>query len=183
MAHSTDRSFDARADTAERFIAEALPHLDQIRRGAYRLTANRYDAEDLVQDTLIKAYKGFHTYETNSNMRAWLFRIMHNAWVASYRARQCRPDEVLCEMITEPQTSPRDACKSAETEALESTYDPQIVEAFNALPAPNREAVYYADVQGYHYREIAALMGIPIGTVMSRLARGRRRLRTLLTKA
>jgi RNA polymerase sigma-70 factor (ECF subfamily) len=119
-------------------------------------------------------------------MRAWLFRIMHNSWIAAYRARQSRPEEVLCDVFADWQCAPTYryppvGMRSAETEALELMCDARVSAALNRIPQGIRLAVYYADVEGYRYREIAAMMGIPIGTVMSRLARGRRSLRTMLT--
>lgn len=170
---------------ATEFIAAALPCIDVIERGARRLTANRFDAEDLVQETLLKAYNGFHTFDDGSNMQAWLFRIMRNTWISGYRSRQRNPVEQLCEDFTDAQLSAglrhtSTGPQSAENEALATLPDDTIVAALQAIPRSYRTVVYYADVEGYSYREIAALMGTPIGTVMSRLARGRARLRTLL---
>ncbi|MGV9797058.1 sigma-70 family RNA polymerase sigma factor [Mycobacterium sp. NPDC003449] len=173
------------ARDAARFVETTLPFIDQIERGARRLTNNGYDAEDLVQETLLKAYTGFHTFQDGSNVRAWLFRIMHNAWVTGYRARQRGPAEQLCEDFTDAQLTAEaghtsTGLRSAENEALESMRDDEIAAALAAIPEVYRLAVYYADVEGYQYREIAVLMDTPVGTVMSRLARGRRRLRPLL---
>lgn len=167
------------------FVEAILPCIDQIERGARRLTPNKYDAEDLVQETLLKAYSGFHTFRQGSNVRAWLFRIMYNTWVSRYRARQRGPNEQLCEDFTDGQLSAEAGhtaagLRSAEVEALEALRDDEIADALAAIPAANRMVVYYADVEGYQYREIASLMGTPVGTVMSRLNRGRRRLRELL---
>lgn len=175
------------AETAARFVAEALPHLDQIRRGAYRLTASKYDAEDLVQETLLKAYSGFHTYQPDTNMRAWLFRIMQNTWTSAYHARQRRPNELLCEGLADWQLLDERiftpvGLRAAEIEAMTTSYDDEIIRALKAIPLQNRMAVYFADIEGYQYREIAAMMGTPVGTVMSRLARGRSRLRALLSE-
>ncbi|MDH6198617.1 RNA polymerase sigma-70 factor (ECF subfamily) [Mycobacterium frederiksbergense] len=173
-------------DRAARFVAEALPHLEQIQRGARRVTTSKYDAEDLVQETLLKAYSGFHTYRPDSNIRAWLFRIMYNTWTAGYRSRQRRPNEVLCDEFNDWQLSAEQnhtstGLRSAEIEALERMQDDAIVHALNAIPPANRLTVFFADVEGYQYREIASLMDTPIGTVMSRLHRGRSRLRELLS--
>jgi RNA polymerase sigma-70 factor (ECF subfamily) len=170
---------------ATRFIESALPCIEEIERGAWRLTANRYDAEDLVQETLLNAYNGFHTFGDGTNMRAWLFRIMRNTWISGYRSRRRGPVEQLCEDFTDAQLSSglRHAAagpQSAEAEALAGLRNDVIADALQAIPEANRIVVYYADVEGYHYREIASLMGTPIGTVMSRLARGRARLRELL---
>lgn len=175
----------ASARDATEFIATALPFVEAIERGASRLTTNRYDAEDLVQETLLKAYNGFHTFEGGTNMQAWLFRIMRNTWISNFRAQQRNPVEQLCEDFTDAQLSAglrhgADGARSAENEALAHLPDNEIAEALRAIPKANRMVVYYADVEGYPYREIASLMGTPIGTVMSRLARGRARLRVLL---
>ncbi|MDV3125814.1 sigma-70 family RNA polymerase sigma factor [Mycobacterium sp. 21AC1] len=175
---------DHQAD-ADRFIAEVRPCLDQIHRGARRLTTSSYDAEDLVQETLLKAYTGFHTFKPGSNSRAWLFRIMYNTWAAGYRTRQRRPNEQLCEgfsdwQLAAAQNHASTGLRSAEVEALDAMRDDEIADALNAIPMSYRMTVYFADVEGYQYREIAVLMDTPIGTVMSRLARGRRRLRELL---
>nr|WP_232423311.1 sigma-70 family RNA polymerase sigma factor [Mycobacterium sp. 155] len=186
VASASRPTFDD-AGTAARFAAEALPHLDQIRRGAYRLTASKYDAEDLVQETLLKAYSGFHTYQPDTNMRAWLFRIMQNTWTSAYYARQRRPNELLCEGLSDWQLLDERiftpvGLRAAEIEAMTMSYDDEIIRALKAIPLQNRMAVYFADIEGYQYREIAAMMGTPIGTVMSRLARGRSRLRALLSE-
>ncbi|MGV0806373.1 sigma-70 family RNA polymerase sigma factor [Mycolicibacterium setense] len=171
---------------ATRFVNTVLPCIEQIRGRARRLTTNSYDAEDLLQDTLLKAYSGFHTFQPDSNARAWLFRIMYNNWVSAYRARQRGVCEQLCEDFTDWQLSAEArhtsmGLRSAEVEALEAMRDDEIADALAAIPAVNRVTVYLADVEGYPYREIASLMGTPVGTVMSRLARGRKRLRELLS--
>ncbi|WP_036461565.1 sigma-70 family RNA polymerase sigma factor [Mycobacterium sp. 141] len=186
VASASTPAFDD-AETAARFVAEALPHLDQIRRGAYRLTTSKYDAEDLVQETLLKAYSGFHTYQPDTNMRAWLFRIMQNTWTSAYHARQRRPNELLCEGLSDWQLLDERiftpvGLRAAEIEAMTTSYDDEIIRALKAIPLQNRMAVYFADIEGYQYREIAAMMGTPVGTVMSRLARGRSRLRALLSE-
>ncbi len=175
----------ASARDATEFIATALPFVEAIERGARRLTTNRYDAEDLVQETLLKAYNGFHTFEGGTNMQAWLFRILRNTWISNFRAQQRNPVEQLCEDFTDAQLSAglrhgADGARSAENEALAHLPDDAVLEALRAIPQANRMVVYYADVEGYPYREIATLMDTPIGTVMSRLARGRARLRVLL---
>jgi RNA polymerase sigma-70 factor, ECF subfamily len=165
------------------FIEQAMPFLDQLYAGARRLTASTYDAEDLLQDTMLSGFKGFRLYREGTNLRAWLFRIMYNTWVSGYRARQSRPTEVLYDDLTDIQQNGRvpAGLRSAEIEALERMPDEDIVAALDQLPVIVRMTVYLADVEGYRYREIAALTDVPIGTVMSRLARGRMRLRELLT--
>ncbi|ORW53657.1 sigma-70 family RNA polymerase sigma factor [Mycolicibacterium peregrinum] len=169
------------------FVDTVMPCIEQIRRRAQRLTASGYDADDLLQETLLKAYSGFHTFEPGSNARAWLFRIMYNNWVTTYRMRQRGVSKQLCEDFSDWQLSAEArhtsaGLRSAEVEAIEAMRDDEIADALSAIPAVNRVTVYLADVEGYPYREIACLMGTPIGTVMSRLARGRKRLRELLSE-
>ncbi|OMC04534.1 hypothetical protein A5733_22065 [Mycobacterium sp. NS-7484] len=134
---------------------------------------------------MLKAFSSFHTFADGTNIRAWLFKILTNTWINSYRTTQRRPEEVLAESVTDAQLAAALAgspieLASAELAALESMGDDEVRRAMEALPDFQRVIVYYADVEGYHYREIAALMGTPVGTVMSRLARGRKRLRELL---
>jgi RNA polymerase sigma factor (sigma-70 family) len=163
------------ADLATRFAREAEPFFDVLSRGARRLTRSSADAEDLLQDTLLHAYAGFHTFKGGTNLQAWIFRILYNRWVSTYRSKQSRPLEVLTDEITD-----RDLADSAETEVLDALPDNEIKAAMGALPESFRAAVYYADVQGYTYRETAAILGVPHGTVMSRASRGRQRLRIAL---
>ncbi|MEV3903916.1 sigma-70 family RNA polymerase sigma factor [Mycobacterium sp. NPDC050551] len=166
---------------AARFERDALPYVDQLYRGALRHTRNRIDAEDLVQETMMKAYVGFATFREGSNLRAWLFRIMSNAWIGAYRTSQRRPDEFLTDELTDAQFYATAASRpSAELEALAGMTDDHVRAALDALPEGQRLAVYYADVEGYKYQEIAHLMAVPLGTVMSRVHRGRRQLRRLL---
>lgn len=172
------------SDHAQRFIEQALPLVDQLYSGARRLTASRHDAEDLVQETMLGGFKGFRLYREGTNLRAWLFRIMYNTWVSGYRARQSRPSELLCHTFTDAQLVGRDhvptGLRSAEIEALERMPDDDVVAALDRLPETLRMTIYFADVEGYRYREIATMTNVPVGTVMSRLSRGRRRLRELL---
>ena len=163
------------ADLATRFAREAEPYFDVLFRGARRLTHSSADAEDLLQDTLLHAYAGFHTFKGGTNLQAWLFRILYNRWVSTYRSKKSRPLEFLTDEITE-----RDLADSAETEVLDALPDNEIKAAMDALPEGFRTAVYYADVQGYTYAETAAILNIPHGTVMSRASRGRQRLRIAL---
>ncbi len=161
---------------AAQFAREAEPLFEVLSRGARRLARNAADAEDLLQDTLLHAYAGFQTFQQGSNLQAWLFRILYNRWVSSYRAKQCRPSEVSADEFTE-----RDpATRSAEAEVLDTLPDNDVKAAFAALPSGFREAVYYADIEGYTYVETAAILGVPLGTVMSRASRGRQRLRIAL---
>jgi len=163
------------SDLAVRFAREAEPLFDVLMRGARRLTRSQADAEDLLQDTLLHAYAGFGTFHEGSNLKAWLFRILYNRWVSTYRAKQRRPLEVSDAGITE-----RDLADSAETEVIDALPDGKIKAAMDALPEGFRTALYYADVQGYTYAETATILGIPHGTVMSRVSRGRQRLRIAL---
>ncbi|MUL82153.1 MULTISPECIES: sigma-70 family RNA polymerase sigma factor [unclassified Mycolicibacterium] len=173
---------------AARFERDALPLLDQLYGAARRYTRNAADAEDLVQEVLVKAYSSFHTYRDGTNIRAWLFRILTNTWINSYRTAQRRPQEVFAEVISDAQLaevaqrSPLGVA-SAELAALESMGDEEVRRAMRALPEPQSIVVYYADVAGFRYKEIADILQIPVGTVMSRLHRGRRNLRELLVDA
>jgi RNA polymerase sigma factor (sigma-70 family) len=161
---------------AAQFVRQAEPHFAVLSRGSRRLTRNAADAEDLLQDTLLHAYAGFRSFQEGSNLRAWLFRILYNRWVSTHRARQSRPSEILADELTERDVPAR----SAEAEVLDVLPDNDIRVAFAALPVGFREAVYYADIEGYTYAEVAAILGVPQGTVMSRASRGRQRLRIAL---
>ncbi len=168
-----------------RFEEEALPLLDQLYGGALRMTRNPVDAEDLVQETYLKAYNAFGSYRPGTNLKAWLYRIMTNTYINTYRKKQRQPTQTLSDEITDYQlytTSSHDSTglESAEVKALKRLPDQQIADAMNQLSEDYRMVVYYADVQGLAYKEIAEIMGSPIGTVMSRLHRGRKQLRGLL---
>lgn len=173
-------------DLAACFAREAEPLFDVLARGARRLSHNDADAEDLLQDTLLHAYAGFHTFQQGSNLKAWLFRILYNRWVSTYRMKQRRPAEVSVDEITERDLADGAARlpagpRSAEAEVLDALPDNAIKAAMDDLPDGFRAVVYYADVQGYTYAETAAILDIPLGTVMSRVSRGRQRLRIALS--
>jgi RNA polymerase sigma-70 factor, ECF subfamily len=180
-----DRLDDTDDALAARFQTDAVPLMDQLFGGALRLTRDRQDAEDLVQETMLRAYAGFRTFRAGTNLKAWLFRILNNTWINNYRKRQRRPVEVTVEDIADRRLPDHadgslTGWRSAEIEVLESLPDMEIKAALLALPDEFRMVVYYADVEGFSYAEIADIMNTPVGTVMSRMHRGRKRLRELL---
>lgn len=170
---------------ADSFEEQALPLLDQLYGGALRMTRNPQDAEDLVQEMYLKAFNAFDSYKQGTNLKAWLYRIMTNTYINSYRKAKRRPTESSADELTDFQlytTSGHDSTglESAEVAALKAMPDSTISEAMNDLPEDYRMVVYYADVAGLAYKEIAEIMDTPLGTVMSRLHRGRKLLRKAL---
>jgi RNA polymerase sigma-70 factor (ECF subfamily) len=168
----------------ERFEREVLPLLPNLYSAALRMTRNPADAEDLVQETYLRAYRGFSGFEEGTNLRAWMYRILTNTFINSYRKKQREPVTVqeddldewyLFDKLGESGVEP-----SAEAEVIRSMPDEDVQKALEALPEGFRLAVLLADVEGFSYKEIAQILGIPIGTVMSRLHRGRRALEKAL---
>jgi RNA polymerase sigma-70 factor, ECF subfamily len=170
-------------DRDERFERDVVPVLGQLYMTALRMTRNPTDAEDLVQETSVKAYAAFHQFRPGTNLKAWLHRILANTFINGYRKRRREPRQASPGDYTDWHAQAdqlASAARSAEAEALDRLTDSDIMRALRDLPEEFRVAVYLADIEGYAYKEIAEIMGTPIGTVMSRLHRGRGRLRDKL---
>ncbi len=172
------------ADRA-RFAEQAMEHMPALYSAALRMTRNPADAEDLVQETYLRAYRSFDSFTEGTNLKAWLYRILTNTYINSYRAAKRRPEvsdvEDVEDLYLYHRLSPGQGTgRSAEEEALAGFTDEEVKEAIEALPDAFRIAVLLADVEGFSYKEIAEITEVPIGTVMSRIHRGRRALQKTL---
>ena len=180
-----DREKESAAERKKRFERDALQYMNQLYAAAMRYTKNPEDAQDLVQDTYAKAYTSFHQFEPGTNLKAWLYRVLTTTFINTYRKDQRRPqtsDSALEDwQIAEASSHTSDQGKSSEDVVLENLPDSDIKNALAEIPEEFRMAVYLADVEGFSYKEIAEIVGVPAGTVMSRLHRGRKQLREKLT--
>ena len=163
------------------FADQAMEYMPALYAAAMRMTRNRADAEDLVQEVYLRAYRGFGGFEQGTNLKAWLFRILTNAFINTYRAKQRRPQEAEIEDVEDlflyhrlPAVDQATRGRSTESEVLERITDAEVKAALDDLPEQFRMPVYLSDVEGFAYKEIAEMLDIPIGTVMSRLHRGRK---------
>jgi RNA polymerase sigma-70 factor, ECF subfamily len=185
-AHASAQRRSIDADLTARFVREVAPLRERLCRHAFGLTRNHCEAEDLVQETMMKAHSAFHSFRPETNLKAWLLRIMVNSHINHYRRARRHPvlyctDELTDQHLAKVSARPAaTGLHSAEEQWLDALPSHDITAAMRALPEQFREVVYYHDVEGLSYREIAALLNIPCGTVVSRLHRGHQRLRGLL---
>jgi RNA polymerase sigma-70 factor (ECF subfamily) len=182
-----DAKAEQRANSSDEFVRQALPFTDQLYAAAMRLAKNPADAADLVQETFVKAFQAFHQFEQGTNLKAWLYRILTNTYINLYRKRskegfQSALEELADWQLGDAESLTQTASRSAEAEAIDRMPASVVKDALHSLPEDFRMAVYFADVEGLSYQEIADIMGTPTGTVMSRLSRGRKLLRGLLAE-
>ncbi|EAR24329.1 RNA polymerase sigma-70 factor [marine actinobacterium PHSC20C1] len=188
---TTDRVEHSATDTAaddkrRQFEEQALPFMDQLFGAAMRMTRNPSDAADLVQETFVKAFQAFGQFQQGTNLKAWLYRIQTNTFINIYRKNQRNPYQGTIDELEDWQLGGAESVtqsvstRSAEAEAIDHLPDSAVKDALQSIPEDFRLAVYFADVEGFSYQEIADIMKTPVGTVMSRLHRGRRMLRELL---
>jgi RNA polymerase sigma-70 factor (ECF subfamily) len=185
MANASSVPAQADQDLLERFERDVLPMLPSLYGAALRMTRNPADAEDLLQDTTLRAYRGFASFREGTNLKAWLYRILTNSFINTYRKKQREPKTVdgpedLDEWFLFDRLGAQSVARSAEEDVLENIPDADVKEALESIPENFRMAVLLADVEGFAYKEIAEITGVPIGTVMSRLHRGRKALEKAL---
>lgn len=190
-AESPENTVDVSTESAEerrlRFERDAMQYVDQLYSAAMRMARNPSDAEDLVQEAYTKAFSAFHQYKPGTNLKAWLYRILTNTYINLYRKRQREPlqsnsDTIEDWQLARAESHTSSGLRSAEAEALDHLPDSDVKRALQDIPEEFRLAVYFADVEGFAYKEISDIMNTPIGTVMSRLHRGRRMLRDMLAE-
>jgi RNA polymerase sigma-70 factor (ECF subfamily) len=190
-AETTENVVDVSTETAEerrlRFERDAMQYVDQLYSAAMRMARNPSDAEDLVQEAYTKAFSAFHQYKPGTNLKAWLYRILTNTYINLYRKRQREPlqsnsDTIEDWQLARAESHTSSGLRSAEAEALDHLPDSDVKRALQDIPEEFRLAVYFADVEGFAYKEISDIMNTPIGTVMSRLHRGRKLLRDMLAE-
>lgn len=183
------QALDVATETTEerriRFERDAMQYVDQLYSAAMRMARNPADAEDLVQEAYTKAFSAFHQYKPGTNLKAWLYRILTNTYINLYRKRQREPlqsnsDTIEDWQLARAESHTSSGLRSAEAEALDHLPDSDVKRALQSIPEEFRLAVYFADVEGFAYKEISDIMNTPIGTVMSRLHRGRKMLRDML---
>lgn len=184
----TPPSDAAAPDPRALFEQQAIPFMDQLYAAAMRMTRNPSDASDLVQDTFVKAFAAFAQFQQGTNLKAWMYRILTNTFINNYRKNQRHPYQGTIDELEDWQLGGAESItqgrstRSAEAEAIDHLPDSTVKDALQAIPEDFRMAVYFADVEGFSYQEIADIMKTPVGTVMSRLHRGRRMLRDLLSE-
>ncbi|MGR0159545.1 sigma-70 family RNA polymerase sigma factor [Paenarthrobacter nitroguajacolicus] len=185
VATDVDPATETPEQRRARFERDAMQYVDQLYSAAMRMARNPSDAEDLVQEAYTKAFSAFHQYKPGTNLKAWLYRILTNTYINLYRKRQREPLQSNSDTIEDWQLAKAEShtsagLRSAETEALDHLPDSDVKNALQSIPEEFRLAVYFADVEGYAYKQISEIMNTPIGTVMSRLHRGRKMLRDML---